>query len=596
MPDQPGTVRPVEVRTDQSAGPAADSGTQPASPRTRKIEIGLAVCGVLLGFALTLTAIIAFGHHSGTRAPTTQSSPATIPSGGGTGSEPAPAALDGMWASYSSRSTCADWAGGDGVSAIRLNSSQVAWFFSDTFLGPAGPSIGFSHVSGFVHNSVVMQTTNGRGSKFVTLTGGGACSAPGQSSVGAAAVVSAPVVLGQQRDRYWDADGLRAGGQVFKFYNLYLPGTQPFVPVGTAIAAFSVNELTASGDGPAYNGQARPRMTVLPVYTPPGGGTPIVWGSAVLRIGTTVYIYGWQSPDARFDVRQPYLAKVSTARIGDMAAWRFYAGPGQWAAGQANAQPIQPSGSDFSVSAGFSVIPMGGKYWLIQQDVQAGGPDIDAYPAAAPWGPFDPAHKVIIYRSGDIGLDPAHDYRIMYEARAEPALSTPKTLVISYNVNSAAVTTGCLSMAAYTNTITQPRFITVPRAAFTDTSPSSISRYRVVAGPSPYPAIVKKDPSQWFNGWAYPSGCPPVPPLKDLAAHQAGGSVWLEWPDVGLGMLYRVYIRKADGTPYTLVRTVSSPGTKLTGLDRGATYQFRVVPVNTHHGRGRGAVTTITLH
>src|SRR5256885_12882425 len=46
----------------------------------------------------------------------------------GASAEPDPAALDAEWAAYSNQSSCADWAGGDGVSAIRLNSSQLAWF------------------------------------------------------------------------------------------------------------------------------------------------------------------------------------------------------------------------------------------------------------------------------------------------------------------------------------------------------------------------------------------------------------------------------------------------------------------------------------
>jgi hypothetical protein len=580
---------------DQAARAAAGSGVPPAPRQARKTEIILAVCGVLLGFALTLTVMFAFGHHSGKQRPPARQGPATIASGGGTGSELTPAALDGIWASYSSRSTCADWAGGDGVSAIRLNSSQVAWFFSDTFLGPAGPSIGFSHASGFVHNAVVLQTAGGGGSKFVTLTGGGACSGPGQSSAGTASVVSAPQIFGEPRDRYWDADGLRLGGRVIKFYNEYLPGRVPFVPVGTAIATFSVGRLSAAGYGSVYNGVAHPQVIVLPTYTPPDGGTPIVWGSAVLRAGKTVYIYGWQSADVRFNIRQPYLAKVPAARISDMAAWRFYAGPGQWAAGQANAEPIQSAGSDFSLAAGFSVVPVAGRYWLIQQDVQAGSPEIDAYPAAVPWGPFDPSGKIAIYRAGDIGLDPAHDYRIMYEARAEPALSDRSTLAISYNVSSSAVTTGCVPMTRYTNTIIQPRFITVPRAAFAPMTRSSLSHYHVEAGPSPYPAIISKNPSQWFNGWDYAGGCPPVPAVKDLAAHQAGGSVWLEWPSAGLGLRYRVYLREREGSAYAFVRTVASPGTKLTGLARGRTYQIRVVAVNAKHHHGRGATTIVTI-
>ena len=81
--------------------------------------------------------------------------PVTIRTQGaaGTGEGPNPAALNAEWTAYSDHSSCADWAGGDGVSAVSLNSSQIAWFFSDTYLGPAGPTIGFSRHSGFLHNS-----------------------------------------------------------------------------------------------------------------------------------------------------------------------------------------------------------------------------------------------------------------------------------------------------------------------------------------------------------------------------------------------------------------------------------------------------------
>ena len=51
---------------------------------------------------------------------------------------------------------------GTAFSAISLGSGQLAWFFADTYLGPAGPDIGFSDISGFVHNSVVVQTTTGQ--------------------------------------------------------------------------------------------------------------------------------------------------------------------------------------------------------------------------------------------------------------------------------------------------------------------------------------------------------------------------------------------------------------------------------------------------
>ena len=240
---------------------------------------------------------------------------------------PDPAALDAEWTAYSNQSGCADWAGGDGVSAIRLNSSQLAWFFSDTFIGPAGPTTGFSHISGFAHNAVVVQTRTRPGSAFVTVTGGGACTGPGRPGNAAPVVGDSPWLSGTH-DRYWDEDGLRTGGTIVKFYNRYAASTFPFVPLGTVIASFDASQLSSAGHGSRYGATNRPTLVRLPSYTPPAGGSPILW-------------------------------------IGD----------------------------------------------------------------------------------------DAHDFRIMYEARAEPDLSSGNTLVISYNVNSVGVNTGCQPMASYTNTV-----------------------------------------------------------------------------------------------------------------------------------------------
>ena len=134
---------------------ASKSGTEAnqAPPRRRRrLELtGLAI-GIIAGVSITLAWLIPARHHpSVPNAPSTHA-PVLVPVPAG---QPDPAALDEDWIAYSDQSTCADWAGGDGVSAIRLNDTQLAWFFSDTFIGPAGPTIGFSHLSGFVHNAVV---------------------------------------------------------------------------------------------------------------------------------------------------------------------------------------------------------------------------------------------------------------------------------------------------------------------------------------------------------------------------------------------------------------------------------------------------------
>jgi hypothetical protein len=560
-----------------------------ARPRTRQFDLALVASGLLVGFGATFGVLSAMaGGHPAAPQDHGPAAAAMLPTAPAA-ADPSPASLDAQWLDYSDSSTCADWAGGDGATAIRLSSSQVAWFFADTYLGPAGPSIGLSRSSGLLHNSVVVQTTAGNSTRLVTLTGGGACAAAG--APGDARPVVQPAPEGGTQQRYWDADGIRVGGTVVKFYNGYEPGPIPYVPVGTTIASFPVSQLSAAGSGPAYGAVLRPELTPLPGYTPTGGGTPIVWGSALLTVGRTVYVYGWQSPQPQ--LRDLYLARVPEADLTDFAAWHFYSA-GRWAAGQSLATPVDTPLQGISVATGFSVVRIAGRYWLIQA-AGAGDPDIDAYPAPAPWGPFSAAAPILLYQAPGIGLNAASDYRVIYEARAEPALSSGGSLVISYNVNSEAVTAGCVPMFHYTNAMSQPRFISVPLAAFSPGGPPVAGH--VLAGRPDYPQITELDPQQWSSSLSFPGGCPPVPAVSGVTAQTAAvsaGKARLTWADAGLGLLYRIYADAGAAGP-SLARTVSSPEVTLTGLTPGVTYQFRVVPVNIYQATGPSAVTSARI-
>ncbi len=569
----------------------------------RVLELVGLVIGIAVGLSIALGWLISARGQPSRPVVYSSHPPLLVPGSSGASAEPDPAMLDAEWAAYSDRASCADWAGGDGVSAIRLNSSQLAWFFSDTYLGPAGPTIGFSRLSGFLHNSVVVQTTTRPGSTFVTLTGGGACTGlNGRVGRGdAAPVVGAPPIgSAVPADRYWEEDGLRAGGTIVKFYNHYLGGSVPFVPDGTVIATFPVSQLSGEGRGHEFGAVARPDLITLPSYTPPDGGTPILWGASLLRAGSTVYIYGTQSPDLSAPGRVLYLARVPVSQLTAFSAWRFYAGAGTWSASQADARPVQP-GSAAIVASGFSVIHAGGRYWLIQAGTAAVAPDIDAYPASTPWGPFDFTAGRLLYRDPGIGLDAAHDYRILYEARAEPDLSTSRTLVISYNINSEAVTTGCMPMSAYTNTVTLPRFIAVPLAAFAGTG-TGAQAPATRSGPANYPRIVAQDPAQWFDAWKFPRGCPPVPAVTSVRARPGAGQVTLSWPDAGLGVHYLVYLqgpgtpgfRGSGGLGSAPVVTAYHDHATVTGLQSGD-YQATVVPVNFRKLTGAAAEVTFTV-
>jgi hypothetical protein len=405
-------------------------------------------------------------------------------------------------------------------------------------------------------------------------------------------VGASPTLPGGPYGRWWEEDGLKIGGTVVKFYNHYLDGTIPFRPLSTSIAIFPVSQLSAEGRGLQYGEVARPHLVPLPSYTPTAGGSPILWGAAVLRVGNTVYVYGTQSPNVLIPYRRLYLARVPASQLTEFSAWRFYTGAGRWAAGQDQARPVQPRSSGLGVSSGFSVIRAGHRYWLIQADPLTGASDIDAYPASVPWGPFDSAAGRVLYRDPAIRDDAAHDYRVMYEARAEPALSTGQWLVISYNQNSDAVTSGCVPMAQYTNTVTMPRFIAVPLAAFGDPPGASIQQVR--SAPAGYPRIVSQDPSQWFDELDYPGECPPVPGVVSLQATPGAGQVALTWPDAGLGLLYRVYLVGPGESGQTPVAIAYVDNATVTGLQPGQ-YRATVVPVNFKRHTGAAAEVSFTI-
>lgn len=559
--------------------------------RVRKRDLSLTLGTFAVSFGVTLTAALLVTHHDPAHQQPRPPTPAPVQVRTGTVSELTPAALDRQWVTYSDKSTCADRAGGDGVSAVRLSSTQIAWFFSDSSLGPAGPRIGLSKQSGFVHNLVVMQTTTGLSSGLVTVTGGDACARPGGPGH-ARSVVSPGLAGGPEDQRYWAADGLRIGSQVQRFYTRYLPGA--LVPAGTVIASFSVRQLASDGQGPAFGAVIRPDITRLRSYTPPGGGTPIVWGAAMVQRGGTVYVYGWQSSGFGVLPLHYYLARVSAAKLTDMPAWQFYvggsAGGGRWATGQHNAQPIAAD-SGLAIDTGFSVIRAAGRYWLIEQAGGPGSPDIDAYPAAEPWGPFETGAGIVLYRAAGIGLTATDGYQVMYEARAEPALSTKNALVISYNVNSEAVTAGCLPLSDFTNAVIQPRFVAVPREDFA--APWTARPSAAMAGPPSYsPALRKHDP-QWFDTWAYHGGCPPLRAVRDISVSHPRKRLEVRWRSSGPGVRYQIYLR-AVGASYTLVRTVSRPSVTFSKLTPGRRYQMLIVPENARQQTGQGAAVAFS--
>jgi hypothetical protein len=514
----------------------------------------VAICCVLVSAA----ACILVSPRSGRVAPPTAS-----PAPG----QPYASALTAQWVSYGRKATCSDWAGADGMQGIRLNRSTIAWFFADTYLGTVREPMPAFRGS-MISNSLVIQRTG----KRTTVTGGGACPWDRLPA-------SKPRPLldpGRSRHWYWGGDGMVVGDQVVKFFHQFAWGAARYVPLHTAITTVPVRHLTAKK--PSRTLRLRPRE--LPAVTPVPGGTPIMWGAALLPIGDTVYVYGWQASDVRIQQKRLYLAKVPRSRLDDFSAWTFYAGAGLWTTVQSGAQPVQPFGSELEVATTFSVAQLGGRYWLIQLGPALDGADIVAFPASTPWGPFDPRQRKVLYRVSGVGDDAAHDFKAVYDARLMTPLSTRETIVIGYHVNTSAVTPGCRSLNYYTDVFYRPRFITVPTAEFA--RGNGQARGVGAGGEPPHTPTVRTNPRQWFNTWNYPKGCPPVPGISHVTVQPSEpGTLKLTWPSAGLDVAYRVYRRPAGSKKrFVLARTVNTTAVTLEDLAGGKSYEWRVQPIN----------------
>jgi hypothetical protein len=481
--------------------------------------------------------------------------------------QPYASALTDDWVGYGRAATCADWAGGDGIQGVRVGPSTIAWFFSDTYLGTVRESMPAFRGS-LISNSLVIQ----RSSKRTTVTGGGACPWDRLPAAKPRPLLSP----GRHKQWYWGGDGMVVGDRVVKFFHRFGWTAARYEPLATAVTTVPVHAITARK--PAKALRLRPRE--LPAVTPVAGGTPIMWGAALLPAGDDVYVYGWQANDVRIQQKRLYLARAPQRRLTDMTSWTFYAGPGQWTTTQASARPVQPYGAELEVSSAFSVVQLAGRPWLIQHDPAFGSPYIVGYPAATPWGPFDPRQRKTLYRAPGVGDDAAHDYKIVYDARVLTPLSTKDTVVIGYNVNTMAVNTGCRSLNFYTDIFYRPRFITVPAAEFArrGAQAQGVGAGRETRAPS----FVLRRPAQWFNTWNYRGGCPPVPAVSGAtAASSAPGTLTLSWRSAGVDVSYRVYRRPAGShAAFTLVRTVSTTGVTLDGLTSGKRYEWRIRPIN----------------
>lgn len=486
-------------------------------------------------------------------------------------------ALNNMWNSYGNNAGCADWSGGDATNSIALGDGTVAWFFSDTYLGsPAARKTLFYRST--LHNSIVIQQP--RAASLITITGGNTCQEKNTSIPFSDRYAKTPATAPDAGGFYWTGDQTIVGSNVVKFYYHGNHSKFPFAIDSWAVATIPVSALQSGGNSLLGYGHT---LTITPTQynnlCPSAPGSPIIWGSALLNWQGSYYVYGWSTANNRV----LYLAKTSAANLTDPSTWQTFAGLNSsgnpvWTNCGADISPLPISlGSGLSVTT----IPGSSSLWLIQEDPGSGlvsGP-ITAHPAAKPWL-FTNQETVLYYPPEETHSYPY--YYLTYEARLQPAFTSASSVVISYNVNTTAVDTGCVSANAHDASIYRPRFIDVPTSAFSTASLTTEAASPPVGGlAAPSYGIQDDGPTNpgtapptnpagtvlasaagtgpsidgatdWYDQWGpLDGGCPSyhAPATLTVSPATPAGEATLTWPTVGTDVWYWGY--QADKTAGT---------------------------------------------
>jgi hypothetical protein len=316
------------------------------------------------------------------------------------------AALGSAFTSYGNSGD--GWTGADSTYSARLPDGSDLWLFSDTFLEPITPPTRPTSAL-LVNNSFVRKQGDG-----LSTIVGGTSDAPDS--------LVKPATEGHW---YWIGAGTVSGSI------LELPllewqrtgsGAWDFAWVRNALARFSTSDL----DGP-------PTISSLP------SSAGIEWGSWVSHEGPYTYVYGVEDLGAD---KYMHIARVSGRSL--TGTWRYYKG-----GDPTRASSWSPTESDSvrvmdHVANEYSVHRLrDGLYMLTTMDTSvAFSAEMVAYFSCTPTGPF--VARTTLYTTPETG--PFGSYGngnvYTYNAHAHTELSTPRKLVISYNVNSLDTTIG----------------------------------------------------------------------------------------------------------------------------------------------------------
>jgi hypothetical protein len=308
------------------------------------------------------------------------------------------------------------WVGGDATYSTVLPDGQEAFAFSDTLVGTATPS-GAATVTGFIHNSELVGSLSG-----LTTDIGGTESAP-------QTLIADTTSPGDQ----WQvaATDVENGSQLV------------FVNEFATVAGSEIGRFTGNS-GIAVMSLAADGVPTLSSITPVPTDPATQWGNALMQSGAYTYVYG---EDSDTTTGAFYGMKVARVALGDSLntnAWQYWNGT-QWVSGESNAVANSTTNELTGITAqsgGYIGVSVPGSVFTDKT--------VDLSYACSPAGPWStptPAYSIPqVAQYAD---------EIAYIPTFHPELSSPGSLVVSYNIDS---TNGLVALEQNVHQY-QPQFI-----------------------------------------------------------------------------------------------------------------------------------------
>jgi hypothetical protein len=297
------------------------------------------------------------------------------------------------------------WIGADGAYSVAWSPRRTLWLFSDTWVGKIRD--GRRTEATMVNNTVGVQ--EGAGGRVTFSIARRPDGRP-----------AALIVPADGRGWFWLQAGVADRGRLSLFLNQVEKTDEKSVFGFRSIGLWL--GIVANADRPPESWRVEQVKMPNAVFS---DDRMLAWGAAVLRVGDDLYVYGTDERRGKGQPdRQMVVARVPAASVGSFAAWRYFRG-GSWGEDFRNPSPLAGG-----VGSEYSVTPSGKRYLAVYTE-QGLSPRIMGRTADQPWGPW--SAPAVLYECPEMGRD---KNVFCYGAKAHPALSSGRDLVVSYVVNS----------------------------------------------------------------------------------------------------------------------------------------------------------------